>query len=147
MKRWLLFVLIFLSFSGCTTVTGNKTFLARYEGIQRGVTTKAEVVRMLGKPGEVLRPQASGEVMIYEQRKHRSSPGFFTTHCYLDTERLSVYMTEQDVVRDYVRDSLSEQIQCQAVATTYSAPRNSSTNVQTNYLTTTPLAPRTSSYH
>ena len=110
------------------------------------MTTKAEVLQMLGKPGEVVRPQVSEEVMIYEQWKNRASPGFFTTRCYLDTERLSVYMTEQGVVRDYVRDSLGEEVACQVGGGTYVIP-NTTNTYKPNYSTPAALAPRTTSYH
>mgnify|MGYP001191844563 CR=1 FL=1 len=145
-KALIVVMLILLGLSGCTTVTGNKVFLKHYQGLQKGVTPKAEVLQLLGKPGEVLRPQPAEEVLVYEQRKNRTRISFFHNDCFLDTERLSVYLNEEGVVRDYALDSLSEEIGCPSGGSTYVAASTSST-YRPNYSTPTALAPRTTSYH
>ena len=140
MKRLSILILIFFGLSGCTSTvtTGNKIFLQHYQGIQKGITTKAEVLQMLGKPREIMRPKPPEEVLIYERRKNSAKYGFmaFSSHCYLDTERLSIYVNEKGVVRDYTLDSLSEEIGCCGGGSTYVAPTStnpSSAATATNY--------------
>ena len=122
MKHGLLAVLVLLCFAGCATVTGNKVSLSRCQEIRRGVTTKVEVLQMLGKPGAVLRIHPAEEILVYEQRKSRTQSNFFTSRCYLDTDRLTVYVTGTGVARDYALDSLSEEVACPKGGGAYVAP-------------------------
>ena len=106
MMRFLIMVTIcFLA--GCATITGNRNFDARYDQIQKGISTRQEVLNLLGSPTQVAHPDQLQTVLIYEKRKIYTEFGFPCKQ-KVDTTRLSVFINEKDVVTDYKVDTMSD---------------------------------------
>lgn len=125
-KLFIFFVAV--SLLGCTSTkfSGNKKFLGKYEGLQKGVTTKKEVIALLGKPTNVDHRSASQEELVYDYVTTKSQfKAFKGCKDTVQTERLIVSL-EDGILKDFQRDSLENEgdfAPCPGTGNGYTAPR------------------------
>ena len=126
-KIFYLFVFVALM-SGCATMKGNKKFESRYNQIQKGVTTRADVISLLGKPLRIDHPDEGHTILIYEKYK------IYGEHWYsifkkIDTDRLSVFIGSDDIVSEYKVDYMTGDYEPAVTAgSTFHAPSTAPIN-------------------
>ncbi len=130
--RFLIMAIVLLA-AGCTTITGNRTFENHYDQIQKGTSTRQDVIALLGNPNQVTHPDQTHTVLIYEKRK-TSHDGWFPMRMKVETERLSVFIDENDVVSEYKMDTTTDDYLPQGGGSTYTAPYQASPSAPTNQI-------------
>lgn len=105
MKQLLMLIILF-SITGCASV-GTKITQEQITRIEKGKTTKQEVIQLLGKP-TMITTTSDTTVLVYIHSVAKNTVGNFIpvynvihTEVKSDTETFSITFDNQDVVKDY----------------------------------------------
>jgi outer membrane protein assembly factor BamE (lipoprotein component of BamABCDE complex) len=114
----ILFVIIgCLVLGGCgrAVIYGTQIPSSYTDEIRKGWTTKQQVIDLLGKPAEVLRPTTDQEILVYESMEERPRSSVWSAIFFnighkpgmkKETTRLTVTLDSSGVVKDYKVDEL-----------------------------------------
>ena len=123
--RWISLMMIVVLFTGCATMIGPRMSEGVLDNIQDGVSSKGQVVALMGNPIDILREdKTSKEKYIYENETFRRNYpayctvglillyGYFIPACYKDystteVKRLSVIFDDKGIVQTHVVDNLT----------------------------------------
>jgi len=92
--------------TGCATIIGNRKFESLHDQIQKGTTTRTEVINLLGKPNDVEHPDEEHRVLIYDKYKIYKEHWYSRAIC--DHQQMTVFIDSNDVVTEYKIDSMAQ---------------------------------------
>jgi outer membrane protein assembly factor BamE (lipoprotein component of BamABCDE complex) len=92
-----------LFLAGCATLRGTRELVAKTEQLQKGVSTKEDVRRILGKPIHVSHNEDGSAIYVYELVLGRTK---FFHGPVSEVTRARVILDPQGILRDYTIDEL-----------------------------------------
>ena len=100
LKKYVLFVLVSAFgaglITGCATTLGHEIDLSAYQQIQKGVTTKDDVVNLLGSPNQDVENEDGTETFVYTFTK--VSNGIYGIGAGVDTQSATVRFNSRGIV-------------------------------------------------
>lgn len=112
-------VLCAICMTGCmTTRYGVKMDSCNINQIKKGVTTKSDIISLLGNPTNVVHMEDGEEALIYESYNEKAKSALADFFFGIgedaginvkETKRLTVVLNKDGIVKDYMLDTLSNE--------------------------------------
>lgn len=92
----LVFAFVGCFISGCTTTLGHQIDQSSYQQIRKGVSTKDDVMELLGKPNQEIENENGTSIFVYTFTKY--SHGIYGLGAGVDTQSVTIKFNSKGIV-------------------------------------------------